>query len=380
MRILSNEDIESVLDMEESIAALYQGIKAYSRGDAARRPRIDLIAPSSRPEEYACFSTMDGIIREKYYALRIKPDIISWPRVNGMKRRVTYCSKPGLYGGLVLLFSTKNAELLAIMNDGFVQHMRVGALAALGAKYLSRQDSETVGMLGSGGMARSFAMGFAAVRPIKKIKAYSPTARNLRAYCGEMSHKLGIEVIPMENAEAAVRGSAIVATCTNSMEAVIQAEWIEPGMYIASVNSLELDKETLRKITLIGRMLDRAPLDVSNFSDDNFEVRMSVMAYVAGQPKEREKIPGGAFQQGEVPAVRVVPCVDWQTEKPLGRQSDEDITGLAELSGGITKQLASNGIQGLQFAAVAGWAYELAVAKGLGKELPKELFLQDIPT
>ena len=65
----------------------------------------------------------------------------------------------------------------------------------------------------------------------------------------------------------------------------------------------------------------------------------------------------------------------------MGRESDEDITLLAELVGStIPGGIASAGIQGLQFAAVAGRAYELAAAKGSGKELPIEMFLQDIPT
>ena len=97
MRFLSNGDIEAVCDMGSCVDALYQGLKAYSRGDAARRPRVDLLAPTSREGEYSSFSTMDGIIRGGYYALRIKPDILSWPVINGMRRRITYCYKPGHY-------------------------------------------------------------------------------------------------------------------------------------------------------------------------------------------------------------------------------------------------------------------------------------------
>ena len=61
-------------------------------------------------------------------------------------RETTYNTRPGLYGGLVLLFSTRNAALLAIMNDGYVQHLRVAATAALGMKYLSREDSHVLGI------------------------------------------------------------------------------------------------------------------------------------------------------------------------------------------------------------------------------------------
>ena len=150
MLILNNRELESAVDMPSCIEALYGALKAYNRNDAARRPRIDIFAPTPRAEEFACFSSMEGIVRGGYYAIRIKPDIISWPEVNGMKRRVTYCYEPGLYGGLILVFKTENAELVAIMNDGFIQHMRVGATAALGARYLARSNAEIVGMIGSG--------------------------------------------------------------------------------------------------------------------------------------------------------------------------------------------------------------------------------------
>lgn len=382
MLILNNRELESVCDMRACVEALYQALKAYHQGDAARRPRIDLFAPTSRKDEFACFSSMEGIVRGGYYAIRIKPDIISWPEMGGLRRRVTYCYEPGLYGGLVLLFRTENAELVAIMNDGYLQHMRVGATAALGAKYLSRREAKTVGIIGSGGMARSFALGFAAVRDIQSIKAYSPNSDHLRVYCQEMSEKLRIEVIPTKGSEEAVRGSDIVAACTNSLEPVIRGQWLEPGMYVANVSRRELDLEAFQRVTLVGYLaFDQDPLDVSRFSDHNFEIRANVMAYVAGQPDERKGIPVGREKKTDMPNFRWVPCVDWKTETPLGRESDEDIAFVAELSASnFSGGLASSGIQGIQFAAIAGKAYELASAHDLGKPLDIHLFLQDIPT
>jgi len=379
--ILNNHELESAIDMPSCVEALYEALRAYNRKDAARRPRIDIFAPTSRTDEFACFSSMEGVVRSGYYAIRIKPDIISWPEVNGVKRRVTYCYEPGLYGGLILVFRTENAEFAAIMNDGFIQHMRVGATAALGAKYLARANAETVGMIGSGGMARSFALGFAAVRKLRKIKAYSPNTEHLKAYCQEMSEKISVEVAPVKSAQEAVSGSDIVATCTNSMAPVIEGRWLEPGMFLANVTRRELDKEVSRRVTLIGYLTFQAdPLKLEGFSDDNFEIRANVMAYVAGQPEERERIPAGKEKEMTLPNARWGPCVDWETGKPMGRQSDEDITLLAELAGSNSRGLASSGIQGIQFTAIAGRAYELASALGLGKPLDRQLFLQDIPT
>ena len=47
--------------------------------------------------------------------------------------------------------STRNGEPLAFINDGVLQHMRVGGGAGIGARHLARADARTVGILGSGG-------------------------------------------------------------------------------------------------------------------------------------------------------------------------------------------------------------------------------------
>lgn len=84
----------------------------------------------------------------------MKSDVITWPRdAHGNWTEEKYCVEPGTFCGLVLLISTKNGEPLAFINDGVLQHMRVGGGAGIGVKYLSRENSRTVGMLGSGGMA-----------------------------------------------------------------------------------------------------------------------------------------------------------------------------------------------------------------------------------
>jgi len=387
-KLLSNADLEAVCDMRSCIAALHDGIAAMARRDAVRRPRIDLLAPAERAGEYSCFSTMDGLIRGKYYALRIKPDIISWPVIEGKRRRVTYCTEPGLYGGLVLLFSATDARLLAIMNDGYVQHMRVGALAGIGARYLARPGASVVGMIGSGGMARSYLQAFCAERAIQRVKVYSPNRTNLDRFCAEMAAALQIRVEPQPSAEAAVRDTHIVATCTNASEPVLRGEWIAEGAHVANVTPWELDQSTMERVDVVGYLLDRPRLDVSAYRDGGFETRQSVICYVAGQPQERAGIPAEErVHQLAFSRARWAGCVDWNSGSGIADIRHDEVTILAELAvmampdgESIRSNLASDGIQGLQFAAVAGRAYELAEKAGRGLELPQSHFLQDIPT
>jgi len=386
---LNNHDQEKAITATEAIEALEGGLRQFARGDAVRRPRFDNLIPTRRPEEFFSFSSMEGGVREPgYYALRIKPDIVSWPIINVMRRRVTYCSRPGLYGGLVLLFNVDNAELLAIMNDGFVQHYRVAATAALGVKYLAKPDAKILGMIGSGGMARSFAETFCVVRKITAIQVFSPNREHRETYAREVSQKVGCEVIPVNSAREAVRGADIVATCTNSYDPVIRGEWLEPGTHVANVTAYELGPDVFERIDAVGLLVRRAPVSLAGYVDDDFAVRVDAMTYAAGRPEERAKIPASSARlQGRegrdrFPNARYVDCVNWESGETYRRVNHNEITTLENNSYGTLPGDAAHsaGIQGIQFATIGGRIYDGARGRGLGTELPMEMFLQDIPT
>jgi alanine dehydrogenase len=379
---LSNEEQASCITPAEAIESMAEGCKQFSLGDAIRRPRIDNYLPTSRPTEHFCFSSMEGGVRSGYYALRIKPDILSWPVVNGMRRRTSYCTKPGLYGGLVFLFSTDNAELLAIMNDGYIQHVRVAATAALGIRYLARRDASVVGMFGSGGMARHFAQALKAVMPVKQLQVFSPNWDNLQSYCREMEQQLLYEVLPSTNPKSIARAADVLCLCTNSQDPVIDADWIMPGVHLTNVRSTELSQEVCAKIEVAGLLTRRTPPSVAKFVDDDFEIRGDAMAYVGGQPEDRAKIPRGVPTKDRYPNASYIDCCDWKTGKPYERGRSDEITILATNSMGIHEgdTGASAGNQGIQFAAVAGRIYENARKLEMGLKLPIEMFLQDIPT
>ena len=379
---LNNQEQAACITPSEAIEAMAQACKQFSLGDAIRRPRIDNYLPTSRPTEYFCFSSMEGGIRSGYYALRIKPDVLSWPVLNGMRRRVSYCTKPGLYGGLVFLFSTDSAELLAIMNDGYIQHVRVAATAALGIRYLSRRDATVVGMLGSGGMARHFAQMLKEVMPVKQLHVYSPNLDNLQKYCREMEQELEYEVRPGNDPQTTTETADVLCLCTNSQDPVIEANWIKPGSHLTNVRTTELSNEVCAKINVAGLLTRRTPPLITGFVDDDFEIRGDSMAYVGGQPEERTKIPRGMPTKDRYPNARYVDCCDWEAGKPYERVHRDEITILATNSMGIHEgdAGASAGNQGVQFAAVAGRIYENARTLDLGVKLPSEMFLQDIPT
>src|SRR3989338_3692450 len=251
---LSNDNVTDLLTMKgcmQSIEAIYEELAI---GDAVYRHRIDVFIPPGKEDSYFRWGTMEGGSRKTAFAIRLKSDMVYWPRWEGGRTEEKYCVKPGLFCGFILLFSVQNGEPLAMINDCVLQHMRVGACAGLGVKYLARQDASVVGMIGSGGMARTYLMAFCEVREINKVKVYSPTKANRERYAQEMEQTLSIEVEPMDSPEKVVKGSDIVATCTDAITPVIKKECIEPGMHLTDVNGSDIPDDVIERADVTVRL------------------------------------------------------------------------------------------------------------------------------
>jgi len=363
--IINNDDVARLLTIEATMDALEQSYRNLAIGEAICRPRIDMRIPTSDPARTYQFGSMEGGSTEGYFAVRMKSDVIYETAYNGAITREKHCVRPGLFCGLIFLTSTETGEPLAFINDGVLQHMRVAADGGIGVKYLARKDAEVVGMLGSGGMARSHMQAFMAVRHIRKLQVYSPTRENREAFGREMAAKYDIEVMPCDRPDDIYKGADIVAALTDSAVPVLDGTRLEPGTHIVNIGgSGRIDAESLRRIDVYLRFGDApAPVGRPELAiDDEFlawEARPGSHQHSGGRPRPRA--PGVALPD------RRVTLGDIVSGKAAGRTSDDEITWSER-----------GNLQGAQFYAVAARVYEAAKAAKLGYEIPTSLFLQDI--
>jgi alanine dehydrogenase len=368
MLFIDNETVKRVLTIADSIDSQDRAFRGLAEGGSIHRPRIDVYVPTGREEDYYRWGTMEGASRDLgVFAIRMKSDIVSWPEdANGNWTEEKYCIEPGTYCGLIMLFSTVNGEPLAMINDGYLQHMRVGAGAGLGVRYLSREDSHVVGLLGSGGMARSYLEAFCNERHITKVRVYSPTKEHRDGYAAEMSDVLNVDIEPVDDPESAVRGADIVATCTDSMRPVLDGAWLEPGMHVTNLGGYELDQGVFSRASVIVRQ----GIGGAHLSEDpriQYGRGHSPVAYVAGNEQEMSRLPApGGHNSGGGSSTYPL-FTDLVGGNIAGRTSPDDIT-----------LYINGGNQGLQFAAVGSVVHRRAKEMGLGRELPTEWFTQDI--
>ncbi len=189
---------------------------------------------------------------------------------------------------------------------------------------------------------------------------YSPTPANRQRYAEEMAAELGIDVVPVDSARDAVRGVDILSPCTDSMVPVFEADWLEPGMHETSLEA------AARCDIRIRQGIDSMPLAPEHESPRMRSTSgLSWTAFVGGSEEEMKRLPDKSPYR--LPVERYAHFADLAKGTVPGRTSRDQITFYY-----------NNGNQGIQFAAVGGLIYRNVLAKGGGRELPTEWFLEHI--
>ncbi len=365
MLVIDNTMVSELLDVHDVVDVLEQSYVDLAAGEGICRPRIDMRIPVGDGRSVYQWGTMEGgSARSGYFAIRMKSDILTEESRDGNRTQEKYCIQPGAFMGLVLLLSVRNGEPLALMNDGVLQHTRVAADSAIGVKYGSNPDSKVLGMIGSGGMARTHLEAISAVRKLELVQVYSPTKLNRERYAGEMAERHGIEVKAVDSPEAACAGADIVSGCTDAVGAVIFGRHLVPGSHVTSIGGAP-DPDAIDKFTSWLRLADATAPGGGAVAG----TRQEFVYYMArpSDPVWRLHQHGKKAWDPSVIESKVVTLPQILSGEAVVRSDPDDIT------------FSERGnAQGAQFHAVCGLIYEKALGRGLGHEIPTEWLVQDI--
>lgn len=171
---------------------------------------------------------------------------------------------------LVLLTDPRDGRLLAIIDEHWNYSIRTTAAAVIGAKYLARHDSRTVGIVGAGNLARSGLLALKETFSLTRATVTSRRPDSYQRFAREMSEEVGIPVEPRASIEEACRGADIILVATTARKPLVPAAAVQPGSCLITVGYDEIDHGLYR--------------DADKFVvDERHEVSRSLPALFAGQ-------------------------------------------------------------------------------------------------
>jgi ornithine cyclodeaminase/alanine dehydrogenase-like protein (mu-crystallin family) len=350
--LIDNETARRLLSADEAYTAVREALERESRGAAVnRRGIIHTQLPDEVGGDWHRFRITEGTVEDLGVAVvRINSQVVSFTG----RSQNWYAGEPGRFCGLILLYSTHSGVLLGILQDGYIQHQRVGCTSLVGASYLARPDAATMCILGSGGMAHAHATAARVAFPIEEFRVFSPTKENRERFGAELAESSGTKVTVHDDPETAVRGAAMVATCTDSVRPVLEWDWVAPGTHISSVTGpLELGPDLLARFDLYAS--HHPAINDGLIASAAGDVPLST----AGAPR-----PGAPHPESTVAAGARRDLLAIIRGEQIGRADASQISGFWA-SGTATP-----------VAAMALLVYRAAVDAGLGTEMPDDWFLE----
>jgi len=350
---LSQEDMieAGVLDMHKCVEVIDKAFKIMAKGDylhggpgreehglriffpeTPRGPQMPVAGPDRRFQALVGYVGGEfNVCGEKWYGSN---------RTNlerGLPRSIL----------VVMLNDPETGAPLALMEGNLISAMRTGAVPGVGAKYLARQDSEAIGVIGAGVINRPCLMSLAEVlKNIKAVKVFDLLRTQSEAFSIEMKAKLGLNVYPVDSLEEAVRNSDVISFATSGTESPFtETQWIKNGAYVAL--SAPADFEFGFYLT-------------SRIVADNWKMHL-------GWRRDAEELP--EERPAEYAAIHRLIAE--------GRISDEDIENLGPIALGTTpgrtndeeKILLLTGGLPIEDITWGYTVYKEAIKKGIGQEL-----------
>lgn len=227
MIYITEQEVKSLVTMEDSIASLEDAFGHWDDASRANLPRRRLDLPI------------------KYF--NVMAAAIPGSDIFGYRG---YTSAIGF--NLLVLLSLKRKEPIALIECSWLSRTRTGAASGLATKYLARDDAKIMGIIGTGKISPDQIRAVAAVRQLAELRVFSRDAEKRTKFAEDMAKEFDFPVIAVESAEACVDGADIITTATNSKEPVLRGEWLKPGVHINGAGANDGKRRELDEAAVMG--------------------------------------------------------------------------------------------------------------------------------
>ncbi len=194
---------------------------------------------------------------------------------------------------------------IAVLDGTELTRRRTAAASALASRYLSRTDSASLLMVGTGELAPHLVAAHASARDISKVIIWGRRREAAKSLQEKLS-ALSLETVIATELEGAVGGADIISCATLAKDPLIKGEWLRAGQHLDLVGAFKPDM----------READAAALARAEVYVDTYSGAMSEAGDILQAIQEK------AFEESDIAG----DLAELASGKCQGRTSEEAIT------------------------------------------------------
>ncbi|PZD71151.1 Delta(1)-pyrroline-2-carboxylate reductase [Acaryochloris thomasi RCC1774] len=228
----SQEDLlaSGCLDVRMAMQATESALKAFHRGDVIFPDKIVQIFDDDTQERINCL-----------------PATFKNHKICGVKWVSVFPPNPAKHGiqnlsAVIILSEIEHGFPIAFMEGTLCSNLRVGTMGAIAAKYLARQDSKIIGLIGAGEQAKMHLVAMKTALPsLQHCQVAAKTEDEETQFIQEMSPILpDVEMVASHmNLQAAIEGADVIVTATSAQAPLLKAAWVKAGAFYSHVGGWE---------------------------------------------------------------------------------------------------------------------------------------------
>ena len=153
--------------------------------------------------------------------------------------------------GIYLYLDALKGSIKAIIEAKSLTVKRTAAASALASRFLSRADSKSLLMIGTGALSKNLIKAHASVRPIEQVYIWGRDFEKAKAICEVLSDE-EFEITAIENIDDKISEVDIISSATLSRFPLVLGKYLRPGQHVDLVGAYrvdmrEADDEAIRK-------------------------------------------------------------------------------------------------------------------------------------
>lgn len=213
---LSDDDVTRTVPLNEAMAAVAEIVVRETTGAARAIPKtMATWDPSSAAHALGGFDAEAQLV--------------------GFK---TWVNTPAGAAALFSLFRADNGALLATMQAVALGLIRTASISGIATQLLSDPSATELAIVGSGRQALLQVAAVRAVRPITRVRVWSPREESRERFAGTVKSELGLEAITHRSVDEAVDGAQIVTLITRAREPFLPTGVLSAGAHLNAVGAI----------------------------------------------------------------------------------------------------------------------------------------------